>query len=141
MCSNKTVRPATQMCIKSLNCQTGKHQLSPANRSRTHTQGAGQSMLFINNLQEGIHLHTCSPCHPSVNSTGKHCLLSHPILHFCQLPKNLEKQFTDRLLCYRKLLEFPKLLFSTTDAVQNQQRADCKVRQKLIFSPAGENIS
>lgn len=38
-------------------------------------------MLFINNLQERIHPPHMLSCHPSVNSTGKRCLLSHPILH------------------------------------------------------------
>lgn len=107
ICSNKTVGPDIQTCIKSLNCQTGKHRLTPANRSRTHTQGVGQSRLFINNFRrEFTPAHTLA-CHPSVNKTEKCCLLSYPILHFWELPKTLEKQFNKKLLYYIKLLESP----------------------------------
>ena len=136
MCSNKTVRPATQTCIKSLNCQTGKHRLTPANRSRTHRQGAGQSMLFINNLQEGIHPpHTLS-CDPSVNSPGKRCLLSYPILHFRELPNNLEKQFNTENFLNSLISYFLQWMWYKTTKSSLQG-----VSKTLSFSPTGQIIS
>lgn len=50
------------------------------NRSRTHTQGVGQSRLFINNFQEGIHPHTHSPAVPVSTTQGN--VVYFPILFY-----------------------------------------------------------
>lgn len=140
MCSNKTVGPDTQTCIKSLNCQTGKHRLTPANRSRTHT-GSGAEQAIYKQLPGGNSPPHTVACHPSVNNTGKCCLLSYPILHFWELPKTLEKQFNKKLLYYIKLLESPNLSFPTTDTVQKhrEQTARC-VKNSLFFSKRRNNF-
>lgn len=95
MCGNKAGRPTTQTCIKSLNCQPGKHQLTPATSSR---QGTGQGMLFINNLQDGIHPHTHSLA-IQVSTVQGNAAYS-PILFYIseQCQKKLKKQFIHQLV-------------------------------------------
>lgn len=112
--------------------QESINSLLLTNRSRTHTQSGAEQAIYKQLPGGNSPPHTLA-CHPSVNNTGK-CLLSYPILHFCELPKTLEKQFNKKLLYYIKLLEFPNLSFPTTDTVQNhrEQAARC-VKNSYFF--------
>lgn len=101
-----------------------------------HTEGMGQGNLFINNLQERIHPHT-QPCHWTVNSAGKRCLLSYPVLHFWSLPKKFKATAHRAAAILQKIILIPKSLLFCNECRTKLVKADSKVCQKSsepIFS-------